>query len=135
MRISRLPLLLATAACATMAPEQPVEAAAASAEPAYDLRAQMGKLAVVEMAPDTSYLSAEERQVVNLLIEASGYMSEIYKRQRLADYDQARSAVANNRRADRDLLLALFDRNFGPWDELAEQIGRATGGERGGQYV
>src|SRR3546814_5826254 len=72
------------------------------------------------MAPDTSYLSAEERQVVNLLIEASGYMSEIYKRQRLADYDQARSAVANNRRADRDLLLAMFDRNFGPWDELAE---------------
>lgn len=120
MRIAILPLLLATAACATMAPEQPVEAAAASAEPAYDLRAQMGKLAVVEMAPDTSYLSAEERQVVNLLIEASGYMSEIFKRQRLADYDQARSAVANNRRADRDLLLTMFDRNFGPWDELAE---------------
>src|SRR3546814_11525196 len=72
------------------------------------------------MAPDTSKLSAEERQVVNLLIEASCYMSEIYKRQRLADYDQARSAVANNRRADRDLLLTMFDRNFGPWDELAE---------------
>ncbi|OGS51635.1 MAG: hypothetical protein A3J40_03310 [Erythrobacter sp. RIFCSPHIGHO2_12_FULL_63_10] len=120
MRIAILPLLLATAACATMAPEPPVEAAAATAEPAYDLRAQMGKLAVVEMAPDTSYLSAEERQVVNLLIEASGYMSEIFKRQRLADYDQARSAVANNRRADRDLLLTMFDRNFGPWDELAE---------------
>lgn len=119
MRIAILPLLLATAACATVAPEAPVETAAATA-PAYDLRAQMGKLAVVEMAPDTSYLSAEERQVVNLLIEASGYMSEIYKRQRLVNYDQARSAVANNRRADRDLLLAMFDRNFGPWDELAE---------------
>lgn len=121
MRIAILPLLLATAACATVTPEAPVETAApATAEPSYDLRAQMGKLAVVEMAPDTSYLSAEERQVVNLLIEASGYMSEIYKRQRLADYDQARSAVANNRRADRALLLAMFDRNFGPWDELAE---------------
>ena len=119
MRIAILPLLLATAACATVAPEAPVETAAATA-PAYDLRAQMGKLAVVEMAPDTSYLSAEERQVVNLLIEASGYMSEIYKRQRLVNYDQARSAVANNRRADRDLLLTMFDRNFGPWDELAE---------------
>lgn len=120
MRIAILPLLLATAACVTMAPEPPVEAAAATAEPSYDLRAQMDKLAVVEMAPDTSYLNAEERQVVNLLIEASRYMSEIYKRQRLADYDRARSAVANNRRADRDLLLAMFDRNFGPWDELAE---------------
>ncbi len=120
MRIAILPLLLATTACATMPPEAPAPVAAPAAQAGYDLRAQMNKLAVVEMAPDTSYLSAEERQVVNLLIEASGYMSEIYKRQRIADYDQARSAVANNRRADRDLLLAMFDRNFGPWDELAE---------------
>lgn len=119
MRIAMLPLLFAAAACATVVPKVPAETAA-PAEPAYDLRAQMDKLAVVEMAPDTAYLSAEERQVVNLLIEASGHMSEIYKRQRLADYDQARSAVANIRRADRDLLLAMFDRNFGPWDELDE---------------
>ncbi|WP_428028267.1 dipeptidyl-peptidase 3 family protein [Altererythrobacter sp.] len=124
MRIAILPFLLATAACATVAPEAPVEPAAAPpvapAEAAYDLRAQMDKLAVVEMAPDTSYLTDEERQVVNLLIGASRYMSEIYKHQRMADYDQARRAVANNRRADRDLLLTMFDRNFGPWDELGE---------------
>ena len=31
------------------------------------------------MRPDVSYLSAEE-EVVNLLIQAAGYMSEIYKR-------------------------------------------------------
>ena len=122
MRIAVLPLLLVTAACATGVAEAPPEtvAPAAPAEAAYDLRAQMDKLAVGEMSPDTSYLTAEERQVVNLLIEASGYMSEIYKRQRLVDYERARAAVANNRRADRDLLLTMFDRNFGPWDEMAE---------------
>ncbi|WFL76684.1 hypothetical protein P7228_11835 [Altererythrobacter arenosus] len=119
MRIAVLPLLLVTAACATGVAEAPPETVA-PAGPAYDLRAQMDKLAVVEMSPDTSYLTAEERQVVNLLIEASGYMSEIYKRQRLVDYGRARAAVANNRRADRDLLLTMFDRNFGPWDEMAE---------------
>lgn len=120
MRLALLPLLLATSACVSGVAEAPPVAVAAPAEPDYDLQAQMAKLAVVEMAPDTSYLSAEERQVVNLLIEASGYMSEIYKRQRLADYDRARGAVAMNRRADRDLLLTMFDRNFGQWDELAE---------------
>jgi len=119
MRIAILPLLFATTACATVVPPAPIEQAA-PAEAGYDLRAQMDKLAVIEMAPDTSYLSAEERQVVNLLIKASGYMSEIFKHQRIADYDRLRSAVANNRRADRDLLLTMFDRNFGPWDETAE---------------
>lgn len=120
MRFAVLPLLLVSAACTTYAPEPPV-AAAAPAEPAgYDLRASMEVLARVEMAPDTGYLTSQERQVVNKLIEASRLMSEIYKRQRLADYDQVRSAVANNRRADRDLLLAMYDRNFGPWDEMAE---------------
>src|SRR5690606_20051676 len=68
----------------------------------------------------TSFLSAEEREVVNLLIEASELMSEIYQRQRLPEYDQVRSAIERSRRADRDLLLEMFDRNFGPWDELAE---------------
>ena len=119
MRLAILPLLLATTACVSGVTEVP-PVTSASAEAPYDLNAQMAKLAVVEMAPDTSYLTAEERKVVNLLIEASGYMSEIYKRQRLADYEQARFAVANNRRADRDLLLAMFDRNYGPWDQLAE---------------
>ncbi|ALE16804.1 Nudix hydrolase 3 [Altererythrobacter epoxidivorans] len=119
MRLAALPLLLATAACVS-APVEPPASTAAPAEAPYDLNTQKAKLAVVPMTPDTSYLSAEERQVVNLLIEASGYMSEIYKRQRIANYEQARSAVANNRRADRDLLLEMFDRNFGPWDNLGE---------------
>ena len=119
MRLAILPLLLLTTACVSGVTEAPPVTSAPAEDP-YDLNAQMAKLAVVEMAPDTSYLTAEERKVVNLLIEASGYMSEIYKRQRLADYEQARFAVANNRRADRDLLLAMFDRNYGPWDQLAE---------------
>ncbi|TNE34199.1 MAG: hypothetical protein EP350_02405 [Alphaproteobacteria bacterium] len=115
-----LPLLLATAACVPATGETEVSTVPVSPTQDYDINAQMNKLAVVEMAPDTSYLTDEERQVVNLLIEASGYMSKIYQHQRIADYDQARWAVANNRRADRDQLLAMFDRNFGPWDELAE---------------
>ena len=46
------------------------------------------------MNPDTSYLSAEEREVVNLLIQAADLMSEIYLRQRFARNPEIRQAIA-----------------------------------------
>ena len=126
MRRAILPLLLASAACIGCAPttgETGVRSAAAPADAAaddYDLRAQYAKLATIEMTPDTSFLTEEEREVVNLLIEASGYMDEIYLRQRGVQLPQLRETISRSRRADRDLLVAMFDRNFGPWDEVAE---------------
>ena len=75
----------------------------------------LSKLARVEMATDTSYLSAEEREVVNLLIQASDLMSEIYKRQATPDYDKLRAeVVAKNDPA----LLERVDAFFGPWDPI-----------------
>lgn len=122
MRHAILPLLLATAAC-TPAAAPPRSAATAPAQaPAAEsevyLRAQIAKLPDVEMAPDTSFLNAEERQVVNLLIEASALMSEIYKRQRLVDYDDTREAIVHAPLPQRELLLEMFDRNFGPWNNV-----------------
>ena len=89
MRLLSIPVLLCLAACAPAVTQEPL-AVTAPAD-GYDLAAQRAKLAEISIAPDTSFLSAEEREVVNLLIEASGYMSEIYKRQRLPNYDQARA--------------------------------------------
>ena len=120
MRRLLLPLLMLGTACTPVATETEVASANASMDAAYDLDAQFAKLAVIDMNPDTSYLTAEERDVVNLLIEASGYMDEIYLRQRGTDLPQLRETIARSRRGDRDLLLAMFDRNFGPWDEVAE---------------
>ena len=121
MRKAILPFLLATAAC--VPPPGNADFAMAPAAPAtdgYDLKAQYAKLAEIKMAPDTSYLTDEERDVVNLLIQASDLMSEIYLRQRFVANPQIRDAIANSRRADRDLLLAMFDRYFGVWDDLAD---------------
>ena len=123
MRRAILPLLFASAACAPVANDAPVmsaDAPPAAASDGYDLQAQYAKLAVIEMAPDTSYLTAEERDVVNLLIQASGYMDEIYLRQRFAANPQVRQAISRSRRADRDLLLTVFDRYYGAWDDLDE---------------
>ena len=107
-------LLLATAAC-TSAPPAGNEAAAAA--DSYDLAAQKAKLAVIEMKPDTSFLNDEERQVVNLLIRASEQMSLIYRAQRDANWKQTRAAIE---KAGGGLPLEMFDRYYGPWDDLAE---------------
>lgn len=126
-RLSALALLLASAACTTSpsgeigaAPPAPVESPIAPAEPAYDLAAQKEKLATIAMEVDTTFLNAEEREVVNLLIKASDLMTEIYLRQRYVENPQVQRAVSMNRRADRDLLVEMFARNLGPWDEMAD---------------
>ncbi|WP_159981866.1 MULTISPECIES: hypothetical protein [unclassified Novosphingobium] len=125
-RLSTAALLLASAACTQVpvevasAPVAPAERAAVEAEPDYDLAVQKDKLATIPMQVDTTFLSSEERDVVNLLIKASDLMSEIYLRQRYEQNPQVQRAVSMNRRADRDLLVEMFARNFGPWDELAD---------------
>lgn len=112
-RISSAALLLASATCILAAP-------VSAAEQPYDLAAQKEKLATIPMELDTKFLSAEERDVVNLLIKASDLMSEIYLRQRYERNPEVQRAVSVNRRADRDLLVEMFARNFGSWDELAD---------------
>ncbi|BBC71962.1 DNA mismatch repair protein MutT [Altererythrobacter sp. B11] len=123
MRTAIIPLALSLAACGQMASPDTVPPPPAAEAPGdnYDLAAQQAKMAEIRMEPDTSYLTAEERDVVNLLIRASGLMSEIYLRQRDPENPQIRTAISRSRRADRDLLLDMFDRNFGPWDEIAER--------------
>ncbi|HJS41560.1 MAG TPA: hypothetical protein VJ763_09195, partial [Sphingomicrobium sp.] len=63
------------------------------------------------------FLNAEEREVVNLIIQAAELMSEIYKRQTTPDYDRLRAEVA----AKNDpALLKKFDAFFGPWDPVED---------------
>ena len=99
--------------------------------------AAVEKLAVVQMNPDTSFLNAEEKQVVNLLIQAAGQMSEIYKRQVASNYDEIRAQIANGNDPNKEALLAKFDANFGPWDSLDEDkpfFGTAPKPPGGGFY-
>ena len=106
-----LPLTAIVAAC-TQAPD------GESVADGYDMIASRDTIADVAMTPDTSYLTDEEQQVVNKLIAASHLMSEIYLRQRGGDLPTLRVEIAAQGDAD---LLDMFDRNFGPWDEGADQ--------------
>ena len=79
--------------------------------------AAVAKLADIEMAADTSYLTAEEREVANLLIQVAELINPIYLRQASADNPRIRDEIA----AKNDpALLARFDQMMGPWDEMEE---------------
>ncbi|MFC3213891.1 dipeptidyl-peptidase 3 family protein [Novosphingobium panipatense] len=129
-RLSPAALLLASAGCTATSsadvasgpsPTPPLaQSLPVTAGVDYDLAAQKEKLATIPMEVDTTFLNAEEREVVNLLIKASDLMSEIYLRQRYERNPQVQRAVSMNRRSDRDLLVEMFARNFGPWDEMAD---------------
>ncbi len=88
---------------------------AIQAESASDISRQYAKFAPVKMEVDTSFLSGSEVAVVNKLIEASGYLSQIYLRQRGANYPALREEIASKSDA---ATLAMFDLHFGPCDGL-----------------
>ncbi|HEY0629344.1 MAG TPA: hypothetical protein VGD23_08450, partial [Sphingomicrobium sp.] len=104
--------LLTLAACEV---SQPSGAAAAANETTATETDGLAKLARIDMAVDTGFLTAEEREVVNLLMQASALMSEIYKRQTTPDYDRLRAEVAAK---NEPALLDKFDAFFGPWDPV-----------------
>ena len=132
-------LLLATAAC-TAGQERPPTAVAAAMPThgeAHDLAAQRARIARIEMAPNTSFLNAEEREVVNLLIEAAELMNPIYMRQRSVENPAVRARIAASNAPNRAQLLDMFDLHYGPWDTLAENrpfYGEAAMPPGGGFY-
>lgn len=95
-------------------------APAAAASEAYDLAAQRAKIVRIDMHPDTGFLNAEEREVVNYLIQAADLLNPIFLRQVSADNPAVRDAIAKSARPDRQQILDWFDFNAGPWDTLAD---------------
>jgi uncharacterized protein (UPF0335 family) len=106
-------LLATTAACTGEKGGEPPAAAGES----NDMAASRAKIARIAMQPDTSFLNAEERQVVNLLIQAAELMNPIYLRQRFARNPEIRAEIE---RSGNKQMLDMYDLHFGPWDTLAE---------------
>lgn len=102
----------------TQAPADIVAETTHTKDTGYDLAAQYAKFAPVKMSPDTSFLSDSERAVVNKLMELEPLMNEIYIRQLNAQNPTIRAEIAASDRADKDLLLKMFDQHFGVCDGL-----------------
>ena len=94
----------------------PVKTAAA-VETGYNIDRQYAKFAEVKMDVDTSFLSPSEKLVVNKLIEASGYLSEIFLRQRGANYPEMREEIKSK---GTPIQLKMFDLHAGPCDTLED---------------
>ena len=120
MRKAFLPILVLLASSCAPGAQELGAAPAPASRGAYDLAAQRAKFADVRMDPDTRFLNAEERQVVNLLIRAADLMDQIYLRQVHARNPAFRQAIATGDPARRQALLDMFDLHFGVWDTLAE---------------
>ena len=70
--------------------------------------------APVTLAVDLSSLSASERQMLGLFIEAGEIMDDLYWRQTYGDRDALLKGIADPRTRE---FVAL---NYGPWDRLAD---------------
>ncbi|MEA3038822.1 MAG: hypothetical protein QOE79_1335, partial [Sphingomonadales bacterium] len=121
MRRSILAALLAAAAsgCTTPAPPAPLTASDVI-RGGYSVAIQRAKIVRIVMHPDSSFLTAEERDVVNDLIQAADLLDPVFLRQVSADNPRVRAEIASSNRPDRALLLDWFDFNAGPWDTLAD---------------
>lgn len=99
--------------------EEPILAGAEVKAP-YDLQVQYDKFAEVKMTPNVRFLTESEKQVVNKLIKASGYLSEIYLRQLDVNNPKTRNMIATSDRDDKDLLVKMFDLHYGVCDSLED---------------
>ncbi|MEE4452989.1 hypothetical protein [Novosphingobium resinovorum] len=88
------------------------------AEPSSALARRLAQAPVVGVAPDLSALGSEEREVLRLLVRASALMNEVYLRQRHAHNADLHKALEEDRSAGHAERIALFEREFGPWDHF-----------------
>ncbi len=105
----------------TDATEPPMQ----SAQIADDVQERLAQYAPTPLEADLSALSSEDRRVLELLVEASRLMDEIFLRQVWVDNPQMRERLevaAGAEGAGEDLRAALefYRLNFGPWDRLAD---------------
>jgi len=91
----------------------PVQTASSEA-----LQAMRDQFAIVDMNPDTSFLTTEDKKVINLLNEVGDLMSEIYLRQRSESNPAWKADIITSNLENKELLLDMFNLHFGPWDTL-----------------
>ena len=95
--------------------DRPAAVSDHNADAGSKIERQYSKFAEVKMRPDTSFLSDSERAVVNKLIAASDYLSQIYLLQLGVDNPALRTEIKEN---GTPIELAMFDLHFGPCDCL-----------------
>lgn len=87
---------------------------------APDIEDRLAALVPMEITADLSVLSAEDRQALDRLVDASRLVDEIFLRQVWTGNPDLRSRLAELRGPGADAARAYFRVNYGPWDRLDE---------------
>jgi hypothetical protein len=80
-----------------------------------DMQALVDQYATVRLTSDLSHLSANDQEVVRLLIEAVRPMEDIFWMESFGDRDEAIALAGGDAGARRFIEI-----NYGPWDRLRE---------------
>jgi Peptidase family M49 len=86
-----------------------------------DIEKRVTQFAAVPLSADLSSLSAEDRQVLAKLVEASRLMDEIFLRQAWTGNPEMRRWLQSYQGEHAEAARQYFTLNFGPWDRLAER--------------
>lgn len=110
--------LLVAAACTAPAPAPaPVPRTAAVS----DVQQRLDRLATVRLTADLSVLSAAERQMLPLLLDAASDMDELYWHQNYGSRQELLATIGD------PALRRLVDLNYGPWDKLDDFVPLVSG--------
>ena len=110
LRAASAALVMATAACEKPAAEKTDTTAAAAQAP--DMQRRLSEYTTVKLAADTTNLTAKERQMIPLLIDAAKAMDPIFWEQTWGSRDSLISSVSDQG------IRRFIDVNYGPYDRL-----------------
>lgn len=85
--------------------------AALPAQP--DMEKRLQQYYPVQLRTDLSPLSAQQKEMLTLFIQAAQLMDEVYRLQRYPDWEALRARIQD------PATKAYFDLNYGPYDQLA----------------
>ncbi len=105
--------LVLLAACKGAMPDDNSDTASVSARPST-IEQRLARYTTVQLSYDSSSLTAKERRMLPLLMDAARTMDAVYWRQAYGDRDSLLKSIPD---ADTRRLVEI---NYGPWDRLAD---------------
>jgi hypothetical protein len=86
-----------------------------------DIEKRVAQFAPTPLHADVSAVTAEDRKVLDKLVEASRLLNEVFLRQAWAGNPAMREQLRGYAGPHAEAARQYFDLNFGPWDRLAER--------------
>jgi hypothetical protein len=86
-----------------------------------DIEKRVAQLSPTPLHADLSGLSAEDRKVLDKLVQASRLLNEVFLRQAWTGNPAMREQLKSYAGPHAAAVREYFDLNFGPWDRLAER--------------